>query len=99
MDTIKFSFRGDADDIARVDQLAKQYGFKTRTKYLLHAGLHFHEQKADDDIMAKFARLVYSVRQIERGTMGLPFLLKQDDVKHIRRDVTRTMAQVLDKIR
>jgi len=49
--------------------------------------------------MAYLARLVYSIRQIERASAGLPFLLKKDDIQHIRTDVSGTMAKVLDLLR
>ena len=96
--SIKFSFRGGANDIERIDRAAEQYGFKTRTKFLLHAGLHFDGRTGDDDIMAGLARMVYSTRQIERATMNLSFLLKAEDVTHIRRDVRRTMMQILERV-
>lgn len=95
--TIKFSFRGDAADIERIDRTADQYGFKTRTKFLLHAGLSFEGRSDDDDVMSGLARMVYSTRQIERAVAGLPFLLKPADVTYIRRDVRRTMMQILER--
>lgn len=95
--TIKFSFRGEVAEIERIDRTAKKYGFKTRTKFLLHAGLSFEGRSDDDDVMSELARMVYSIRQIEREAAGLPFLLKPADVTHIRRDVRRTMLQVLER--
>lgn len=96
--TIKFSFRGDAADIDRIDRTADKYGFTTRTKFLLHAGLSFEDRSSDDDILSELARMVYSIRQIERAVAGLPFLLKPAEVTHIRRDVRRTMVQILERI-
>ncbi len=95
---VKFSFRGAKCDIERIDQTAARHGFKTRTKYLMHAGLHYEDGINDDDLMGHLARLVYSIRQIERASADLPFLIKQNDVMHIRRDVRRTMAWVLDRL-
>jgi hypothetical protein len=95
--TIKFSFRGKAADIERIDRIADQYGFKTRSKFLLHAGLSFEVRSGDDDIMSELARIVYSIRQIERAVAGLPFLLKPADVTYIRREVRRTMVQILER--
>lgn len=95
---VKFSFRGDKCDIERIDRTAAKYGFKTRAKYLIHAGLHYEAGTKSDDLMRQLARLVYAIRQVERATAGLPFLIKQNDVTHIRRDVRRTMLQILDRL-
>ena len=95
--TIKFSFRGEAAEIKRIDRTSNKYGFKTRTKFLLHAGLNFEGSSGDDDIMSGLARIVYSTREIERAVAGLPFLLKPADVTYIRRDVRRTMVQILER--
>ena len=95
--TVKFSFRGEAADIERIDCIADQYGFKTRSKFLVYAGLCFEGRSGDDAIMSELARMVYSIRQIERAVAGLPFLLKPADVTYIRREVRRTMVQILER--
>lgn len=91
-----FTFRGATEDIERIDAIKTRHGFKTRAKFLMHAGLCFEQRQDVDDVMAMFSRAVYSLRQLERGSGNLPFLLKENDVTHIRRDIRRTMARVLD---
>jgi hypothetical protein len=94
---VSFTFRAAEEDIKRLDQIQFLHGFRTRTKFLLHAGLQFDDRQSDAHTMAMLARIVYSVRQLENARNGALHLLKPADVTHIRRDVRRTMRHILGR--
>ena len=93
---ISSTIRTTEDDFSVIDTIAASFGFKARSKFMLHAA-RTYGRASDDPLASELSQIAFALHQVANAGTDRLHLLKEQDVTDLKRRAQRALNAVTER--